>query len=149
MIDIHSHILPGIDDGARDMKEALQMARQAAQDGITHIFATPHHHFHQTYLHEEIRDRVDILQNEINKAGIGLTVLPGNEIRVEDNAFNEWDNGFAGPLGESRYVLAEAHFNRYTPYTEELFFEFFERGYLPIMAHPERIGPIQDDLAPA
>jgi len=147
MIDIHTHILPGIDDGARDMNESLQMARLAAQDGTTHIFATPHHRFYQTYLRQEISDRVNALQREINKAKIALTILPGNEVRVEADVFTDWDDGVAGPLGKSRYVLAEANFDRYDLATEALFFEFFERGYIPVMAHPERNAPIQNDLS--
>lgn len=147
MIDIHTHILPGVDDGARDIKEALTMARLAVQDGITHLFATPHYGLYQPMSHQEIAERVAALQAEFDAAGIDLTLLPGYEIRLDDDVFAAWEAHTAGPLGQSRYVLAEPYFNYYDQRTDALLFEFFERGYIPIMAHPERIGPIQDNLA--
>jgi protein-tyrosine phosphatase len=147
MIDIHTHILPGVDDGARDVKEALTMARLAVQDGITHLLATPHYGLYQPMSHEEVAERVATLQAELDAARIDLTLLPGYEVRLDDDVFTAWDARTAGPLGQSRYVLTEPYFNHYDRRTDELLFEFFERGYIPIMAHPERIGPIQNNLS--
>src|SRR6185295_11512545 len=80
MIDIHSHILPGLDDGARSLSEALQMARIAAEDGITQMVCTPHmfNGLSPNPEPSEIRDRVDSLQEAIGVNG--LRVLPGNEV---------------------------------------------------------------------
>jgi len=146
MIDIHTHILPATDDGARDLNEALSMARLAVQDGITHMFATPHHKSFQILSRQEVAERVANLQNNLETADIELTLLPGYEVRLEPDLFEDWAKETAGPLGHSRYVLAEPYFNHYDHHTDELLFELFERGYHPVMAHPERIGPIQQDL---
>jgi protein-tyrosine phosphatase len=146
MIDIHTHILPNVDDGARDLTESLAMARLAVADGLTHIFATPHHRDYTSLSRLEVAQRVTQLQGELDKAGIALTLLPGHEVRLYDDMFEDWGNNLAGPLGDSLYVLAEPLFSHYDKHTDAMLFELFDRGYTPIMAHPERIRPIQDNL---
>jgi protein-tyrosine phosphatase len=147
MIDIHTHILPGVDDGARDLAESLAMARLAVADGLTHLFATPHHRDYTSLSRLEVAQRVANLQAELDKADIPLTLLTGYEVRLYDDMFDDWDNNLAGPLGSSLYVLAEPLFGHYDRHTDAMLFELFERGYVPIMAHPERIRPIQENLA--
>ncbi|MCK6629705.1 MAG: capsular biosynthesis protein [Anaerolineae bacterium] len=146
MIDIHTHILPHVDDGARDLTESLDMARMAVADGLTHLFATPHHRDYTPLSRQEVGERTAQLQAELDQAGIPLTLLPGHEVRLYDDMFDDWDNHRAGPLGSSKYVLAEPLFSHYDRQTDAMLFELFERGYIPIMAHPERIRPIQDNL---
>lgn len=147
MIDIHTHILPGVDDGAKDMAEALAMARLAVADGLTHLFATPHHRDYSSLSRFEVARRVAQLQAELNAVDIPLTLLTGHEVRLYDDMFDDWDNNLAGPLGNSLYVLAEPLFSHYDHHTDEMLFELFDRGYIPIIAHPERIRPIQENLA--
>jgi protein-tyrosine phosphatase len=147
MIDIHTHILPGVDDGARDLAESLAMARLAVDDGLTHLFATPHHRDYTPLSRLEVAQRVAQLQAELDKAGIPLTLLTGHEVRLYEDMFDDWDNNLAGPLGSSLYVLAEPLFSHYDQHTDTMLFDLFERGYTPIMAHPERIRPIQENLA--
>ena len=148
MIDIHSHILPAVDDGASNVQEAIEMAKVAAADGITHLYATPHHRDARMRLsRQEVATRVADLQAELDAANIPLTLLPGHEVRMYDDMFDDWDAEFAGPLGNSCYVLAEPLFHRYDARTDDMLFELFDRGYMPIMAHPERIYPIQKDLS--
>jgi len=147
MIDIHTHILPGVDDGAKDIAEALAMARLAVADGLTHLFATPHHRDYSSLSRFEVARRVAQLQAELNAVDIPLTLLTGHEVRLYDDMFDDWDNNLAGPLGNSLYVLAEPLFSHYDHHTDEMLFELFDRGYIPIMAHPERIRPIQENLA--
>lgn len=147
MIDIHTHLLPGVDDGAKDVAESLAMARMAVADGLTHIFATPHHRDYSPLSRADVAHRVAQLQSELDKANIPLTLLPGYEVRLYADMFDDWDKNLAGPLGDSRYVLAEPLFHHYDQHTDTMLFELFDRGYLPIMAHPERIRPIQDNLA--
>ncbi len=147
MIDIHTHILPSVDDGAKDMAEALAMARLAVADGLTHLFATPHHRDYSSLSRFEVARHVAQLQAELNAVDIPLTLLTGHEVRLYDDMFDDWDNNLAGPLGNSLYVLAEPLFSHYDHHTDEMLFELFDRGYIPIMAHPERIRPIQENLA--
>ncbi len=147
MIDIHTHILPNLDDGARDMREALAMARIAVDQGTTHMFATPHQQFQGTRSRQEIKDRVAALQKELDAANIELKILPGYEIRLEGSILEDWDNDLAGPLGDSRYVLVEPLFERYDQEAIQILDQIFLRGYIPIMAHPERIMTIQKDVS--
>lgn len=147
MIDIHTHILPGVDDGAKDLAESLAMARQAVADGLTHLFATPHHRDYTPLSRREVTERVARLQAELDRADIPLTIIPGHEVRFYNDMLADWGKELAGPLGQSRYVLAEPLFSHYDKHTDEMLFELFDRGYIPVMAHPERIRPIQDKLA--
>lgn len=147
MIDIHTHILPAVDDGAQNLNEALAMARLAVDDGITHLFVTPHHQDYTRLTRQEVAQRVNKLQAQLNAANIPLTLLTGHEVRLYDDMFEDWDDQLAGPLGNSRYVLAEPLFHHYDTHTDEMLFELFDRGYIPIMAHPERILPIQQNLS--
>ena len=147
MIDIHSHILPDVDDGAFDMTETLTMARIAAADGVTHMVATPHH-IHFTPLHrQEVIERVKQVQTQIDAAHIPLTILPGHEVRLYAGTLHDWGNQMAGPLGYSRYVLTEPSFYHFDRFTNAILFEFFNQGYIPVLAHPERIIPIQQKLS--
>jgi len=147
MIDIHSHILPGVDDGARDMAHALQIARLAIEDGTTHIFATPHNVLRKPVTYQQVIEQVTSLQTELDNHNIPLIVLPGHEIHLYHRTLWEWDNGRVGPLNHSRYVLTEPDFFLYTQETNNILFGLFERGCIPILAHPERIGPIQQDIS--
>lgn len=147
MIDIHTHILPGVDDGAKDLAESLAMARQAVADGLTHLFATPHHRDYTPLSRREVAERVARLQAELDRAEIALMIIPGHEVRFYNDMLEDWAKELAGPLGQSRYVLAEPLFSYYDKHTDKMLFELFDRGYIPVMAHPERIRPIQDKLA--
>jgi protein-tyrosine phosphatase len=86
MLDLHCHILPGIDDGAASLQEALAMARFCVADGIAHITATPHCHRHLRLLRADILPHVARLNEALDRAGIPLTVLPGSEIQLTDTA---------------------------------------------------------------
>ena len=83
MIDLHCHILPGLDDGAKTWDESLNMARLAVSEGITHILATPHH-MNRNWIHPKatILPLVDELQDRLDQAQIPLTFFPGQEVRL-------------------------------------------------------------------
>jgi protein-tyrosine phosphatase len=147
MIDIHSHILPGVDDGARNLDEALAMARLAVADGTTHLFATPHHIYFLPLTRKEVRGRVNALQKALDDAGIALTIVPGHEVRLYEDVLADWEVELAGPLGDSRYVLAEPDFYRFDRSNVRIVLEMIDRGIIPVLAHPERIIPIQEDLS--
>jgi protein-tyrosine phosphatase len=123
------------------------MARQAEADGLTHLFATPHHRDYTPLPRLEVIEQVAAVQTELDRAKIALTVIPGHEVRLYNDMFDDWAKELAGPLGQSRYVLAEPLFSHYDKHTDAMLFELFERGYIPVMAHPERIRPIQENLA--
>jgi protein-tyrosine phosphatase len=145
MLDIHCHILPGIDDGASSLAESLAMAQFSVADGITHIVATPHCHRHWHYLRADILPRVARLNEELAKAGIGLTILPGSEIQVTDTALyrREFEAGLYCHLGDRpAFTLLEFSWkaDEYPPDAVEIIRWLRERGTTPILAHPERHG---------
>jgi protein-tyrosine phosphatase len=145
MIDIHSHILPAVDDGAKDLETALEMARIAVANGHTHLFATPHHVYFTPLTRSEVAARVSALQDALDEANIPLKVVPGYEVRLYVDTLSDWANELAGPLGRSRYVLAEPDFYTFDELTVAILHEFLDRGFIPILAHPERIVPIQEN----
>lgn len=145
MIDIHSHILPNLDDGPQAIQESIAMARMAQADGITDIFCTPHHHWAHCDL-EDMREHVDVLQYDLIRNGIAVQLYTGHEVHLYHQTKMDWYSGMALRLGESNYILVEPDFYHYTADTDALLELFFAEGLTPIMAHPERIEPIQANI---
>ncbi|MDQ0206998.1 tyrosine-protein phosphatase [Alkalicoccobacillus murimartini] len=140
MIDIHCHILPGLDDGAASLSHSVEMARTAVQEGITTIIATPHHanpYFDSTV--DEMAAGVEAVNSALIDEGIPLTVKSGQEIRLFGELVEHLALGRSIPLmGEGRYVLVEFPTNSVPAYSERLFYDLAVQGYTPVIAHPER-----------
>lgn len=139
MIDLHCHILPGIDDGAKDMKESLDMANAAVKQGIHTIIATPHHK-NNAYENPKllILEKVAQLNQAIELANIPLMILPGQEIRIYGELLEDYQNQEVLPLMESKYFLIELPSGHVPRYTERLLYDLQMEGFVPIIAHPER-----------
>lgn len=138
-VDIHCHLLPGIDDGARDWEESLAMAQLAADDGTTTVVATPHQlgSFAQNR-GSEIRRLVAELQTRLTAAGIPLTVLPGADVRIEPDMFDRLASGDVLTLGDHRrHVLLELPHDLYLP-LEPIVATLARRQMVGILSHPER-----------
>src|ERR1051326_543703 len=101
MLDLHCHILPGVDDGAASLDEALAMAQFCVRDGITHVVATPHCNRHCRLLRHDILPHVARLNEELAKAGVPLVALPGSEVQIMDTATyrREFEAGLYCHLG--------------------------------------------------
>jgi protein-tyrosine phosphatase len=143
MLDLHCHILPGVDDGASSLDEALAMARFCVQDGITHVIATPHCHMHCRLLRHQILPHVAHLNDELSREGISLSVLPGSEIQVTNTAEyrSDFEAGLYCHLGDGRtHTLLEFPWNAglYPRDAPELVAWLRARGMTVIVAHPER-----------
>lgn len=140
MIDTHCHILPGIDDGADDLKVSVAMARVAEKDGITTIFATPHMNLDEGYPDRElILAKAAELNEALRHEGIGVQVLPGAEISLTDKLTEFVRDGRALTMGDlGKYLLVELPFTGYPTFVPELFFSVQLLGVSPIIAHPER-----------
>lgn len=150
MLDLHCHILPALDDGASSLQEALAMARFCVRDGITHIAATPHCNRSTHLLRSDILPHVARLNDNLKRAEIPLTILPGSEIQLTDSdAYRlEFEDGLYCHLGDSAsFTLLEFnwHGERYPPDAVELVGWLRERGMRPIVAHPERHDFFRDD----
>lgn len=140
MIDIHCHILPTIDDGAKDAEMALEMAERAVEEGITTIFATPHHgNGAFDNLKSSILGRVDQLNELVSVANIPLTILPGQEPRIFGEMVEAYKNEELLSLNDQhQYILVEFPANHVPRYTNKLFFDLQQQGLTPIIVHPER-----------
>jgi protein-tyrosine phosphatase len=144
MIDLHCHILPGIDDGPKTIKESLEIARIFEQAGYSHVVATPHAVPGTTWMPapEKIRDRLDELNQAIAKAGIRLKVLPGMEIALDPNIADLLDHGKVQTLAGTSYILIEPPFQRFPLGWEQAFFAVLSKGFMVLLAHPERCAQL-------
>lgn len=145
MIDIHCHILPGIDDGAADWDQSLEMARIASKDGIKKIIATPH--FEKGRYEPSVDDIIDLteeLNKRINDEGMDLLILPGMEIHVEPTLIQMLRDGEVLTLNnQGKYLLVEFPPESIPPHSHEVLYEIRVLGITPIMAHAERNLEIQ------
>lgn len=152
MLDLHCHILPGIDDGAGSLQEALAMARFCVVDGITHITATPHCHRFLRLMRTDILPAVTELNDVLCKEEIPLTVLPGSEIQVTDTTAyrRDFEAGSYCHLADGNaFTLLEFSWKRelYPADAVELIHWLRERRMQAIVAHPERHDFFRDDPA--
>lgn len=145
-VDIHCHILPGIDDGARDRAESVEMLRIAHGQDTTSIVTTPHNFPRSTEtILQESRRRVDSLKRAAAENNLHIALLTGQEIRITNGFRNQLETGHGVTIGGTRYVLSEPPFNSFPEYVEEQLAEIMALGYRPVIAHPERNTIIQRD----
>lgn len=140
MIDLHSHILPGMDDGAIHWDQSLQMARMAVEDGIKAIVCTPHcipGLFDNTRTH--VLEAVDRFRTKLGEANIPLEVYPGSELRLELDLGDRIESGEILTMNDTgRYALIELPPEMLPPHLDNYFWDLQSRGITPIIAHPER-----------
>ncbi|SFF23850.1 protein-tyrosine phosphatase [Paenibacillus catalpae] len=139
MIDIHTHILPGIDDGAADWDYSIKLARAAAAEGITGIVATPHH-YDGKYSNDAntVRELTTELNNKLTELDIPLKIQTGQEIRVHSEFLSNWQSGKLLPMGDSSYVLIEMPSSQIPKSMEQIVYELRLLGVSTVIAHPER-----------
>ena len=146
MIDIHSHILPMVDDGSEDMHMSIEMARMYIENGIKTVIATPHYIDGSiaTSL-ENNRTTLKELRMELEKEKIDLEVLLGNEAYISLDLVKDIEEGKVSTLNGTRYILIELPMHDIPLYVEDMIFELLLKGYTPIIAHPERNTKIMED----
>ncbi|SCC29867.1 protein-tyrosine phosphatase [Fictibacillus enclensis] len=140
LIDVHSHILPNVDDGAQDLASSLDMARQAVDNGITTVYATPHH---RNGRYENTKDDILMKTDELNLAlsqhQIPLTILPGQEVRIYSEFLDDLAAGELLTLNnQNKYILIELPSNRVPSYTSQIIYECTLQDITPVIVHPER-----------
>jgi protein-tyrosine phosphatase len=133
MIDIHCHILPGVDDGPADLAGSLDMARLAVADGVRTLFATPHV-YPDGLQRDTIEAAVMLLQQAVDRAGLALRILPG----ADASSRLQCDGLVSHPLHNGPYLLVEFPQTHLPLNAPELIFEVVSRKHIPIMTHPER-----------
>jgi protein-tyrosine phosphatase len=144
VIDLHSHILPGIDDGARDLSVSLAMAKMSVADGISVVACTPHI-LPGLYQNSgpQIRQAVADLQRTLDQEGIPLQLVVGADIHMVPDCVPGLQSGHLLPLADTQYVLVEPPHHVAPPRLEEFFFGLLVAGYIPILTHPERLTWIE------
>ena len=144
LIDLHCHILPGIDDGARDMSISLEMARMAVADGISvtactsHI--TPGIFDNDAFIIDEAVSRV---QHALDENNIKLELVTGADIRVTPDLAERLSEGTYPSIGNSSYFLFEPSHHVLPPRMVNLAIRLIDIGYIPVLTHPERLTWIE------
>ncbi|MGA1869180.1 MAG: tyrosine-protein phosphatase [bacterium] len=148
MIDIHCHILPGMDDGAENLEESIQMCSLASRDGIKTIVATPHT-MNGVYINncQLIKKSVNNLNIVLNNNNIDVVIIPGAEVHVNYNLKELLNQGSAMTINDdNKYILLELPVYIVPPKIEEQIFQLKLEGITPIISHPERNMAIQNNL---
>src|SRR3954447_10756725 len=147
MIDLHSHILPGIDDGPATMAGSLELARAAVEAGTRTILATPHIHDDAGIDPERIAAGLEELRAALAHADIPLEVLAGGEIAIWRLIDLDTDTLKRLALGGGPYLLVESPFSPVVGDFEPMVLDLHARGHRVLLAHPERCPAFQRDPA--
>jgi protein-tyrosine phosphatase len=153
MIDLHAHILPGLDDGVATVEEACELARRSAADGVTAIAATPHVREDYPTTPAQMEAGVRNLRHELRAAGVEVEILHGGEIALDRLFLLDKGELLRFSLAQSgRYLLVEFPYGGWPLALETSLWKIQTAGLVPIIAHPERNREIQerpDRLGPA
>lgn len=146
-IDLHCHILPGIDDGSPDMETSLGLAKAAVENGIEYALLTPHHMNGRYVNHKkDVIRYVSEFKNELLKNNIPLKVFPGQEVRINGDLLEAIDHDDILYADEDNtYMMLEFPSEDVPAYTEKMIFQIISRGITPVIVHPERNTAIIND----
>lgn len=140
MIDLHCHLLPGVDDGSKSMDISLKLANDAVRDGIDYALLTPHH-MNGIYLNHKkvVIKQTQDFQVELDRHKIPLKVFPGQEVRINGDLLTALDQDDILFADEGRrYLMLEFPDDDVPSYTSNMVYELMQRGIIPVIVHPER-----------
>lgn len=139
MVDLHSHILFAADDGPTTLEQTVELFEAAVNEGITTIIATPHfNHPRYHVTRTAVTTQIQLLQHELLKYAIPLTLLPGHEVRLSEQIIPLYQSTQFHTLANSNYLLLELPMDRVPFYTVKVIEALVREGITPIIAHPER-----------
>jgi protein-tyrosine phosphatase len=144
LIDLHCHILPGIDDGAPNIETSLRMAAALIDDGVEAVVCTPHilpGLYHNAG--SQIRAATEALRFALARSGLRLDLFNGADAHISVDFIAKLRNGEILTLADSRYVLVELPMHVRPEPLKKFFFELIVAGYVPILSHPERLAWIE------
>jgi protein-tyrosine phosphatase len=144
MIDLHCHILPGIDDGAANLNVSLGMAQALVADGVSVVVCTPHilpGLYHNAG--PQIASAVERLEDALGQEGIPLDLVAGADVHMVPDLIAGLRSGRILSIAGSRYVLVEPPHHTAPPQLESFFFSLLVEGFVPILTHPERLNWLQ------
>lgn len=146
MYDLHAHILPGVDDGAKVPQDTLDMARVAEEHGTRVILATPHRKdVTENWSVAYIRELIEDMNRRLQDAGVELKLVLGMENHLDLDLPDEIAAGRALSMNSSRYILVEMPFFGRPNWVEDTLFKVQAKGLTPVLAHPERIEAFQKE----
>ena len=147
MVDIHCHILHNYDDGSASLSESLEMARMAAQTGVTDIVVTPHFEGRAFSLRRlpTLVEHFQELSQAIEDKNIPIKLHLGAEILCTQETLRLAKKKLLPTIGDSNYFLTEFYFDEDPDFMDEMLRSLAEAGYTPVVAHPERYGAVQHD----
>ncbi|MCR5610289.1 MAG: hypothetical protein K6F68_00445 [Clostridiales bacterium] len=148
MIDIHCHIVPGVDDGSGDFAESTRMGEIAEASGVTDIIVTPHCNIPGSfgnYFGPWYEREFEGLSSLFERNGVHVNLHRGMEVFGTDDVARLYDDGLVLTLAGSDYMLVEFDFGDDMWRVRDVLFSLFERKITPVIAHPERYYPVQDD----
>lgn len=144
MIDLHSHVLPGVDDGARTIEDSRELASKAASEGITAIAATPHVRHDYPTTPDRMEAEVAALRRDFSEQGIPVEILHGGELDLQAmRALSQDDLRRFTIAQNGRYLLVEFPYRGWPLDLEQTLFDLALSGFAPILAHPERNAEVQ------
>lgn len=149
MTDVHSHLIYGIDDGARSLEESIELIKKLSFIGFDNLIITPHYIEDSEYsASNEIKEeKLEIIRDELKKNNINVNIFIGNEIFINENIVNLVEDGYIETLGDTNCLLIELPFHNKIIGLLDIISEIKSAGYLPIIAHPERYTYFQDDYS--
>lgn len=148
MIDIHSHILNNVDDGANSLSNTIDILTKAERAGFSDIILTPH--YIENYYENTrniIHEKIKALRQTLYRESIGITLHHGNEIFLTENTPRLIEELHVSTLANGRYVLFEVPFSSKMLNLEKIIYDLLDLGCIPVLAHPERYLFIQENPA--
>ena len=148
MVDIHTHLMPGIDDGAQDWEDTYRMAAIAADSGVDTIVCTHHANIPGLYANYDSRELDDLFEElvqRLKRGGFPLNAVRGMEIFCTEDVVEKIAAGMLLPIGQTDYYLVEFDFHEGPEAMEEAIFGIMDLGKRVIIAHPERYICLQDE----
>lgn len=147
-IDIHSHLLPGVDDGAQTLEDALYLLQQAINDGVEYIVLTPHYIKNGEFRmkRDDIVKKYHEFKEIVLAKGLNIKLLLGNELYIHPDLDEMLLNKEICSLNNTSYVLIEFPFDKYKDEYDEYLYNIALNGNKIIIAHPERYGYVQNNV---
>ena len=148
MIDIHSHLLFGVDDGSRTLEESVHVIKKLSEVGYTDIILTPHYINDSTYVstREENLDVLKRLKVGLIRNNVNVNLYLGNEIYIDSEIANLLKNNIISSLNDTKYLLIELPMSGENEIYYDIFLDLINMGYKVILAHPERYISFQKDF---
>lgn len=138
MIDIHNHILFGVDDGAENVEDSMNLIKEEVAKGVSHIILTPHLKHKTNYFPDKIIHNFNELKENVIKERIDIKLYLGNEIYVDSDFYDILETREFNTLAGSDYILIEFSLTNTPENIAEICYEIKIKGYMPIIAHVER-----------